>query len=99
LEISELPAQLDTAADRTVLPWHVVEDLQLMQHRDQQIEGFGGTVTLVPVFLISLSIHEYEPIHISALADKNEPHTLLGRDVLNQFDVSLKGPKMTLEIA
>ena len=38
----EVPAQIDCAADMTVIPWHVVEELQLVQFGEQTVGGFGG---------------------------------------------------------
>ena len=37
-----LPALLDTAADLTVIPWRVVDELRLLQHDEVEAVGFGG---------------------------------------------------------
>jgi hypothetical protein len=40
--VARLPAQLDIAADRTVLPGHVVEDLKLVEDGRSLFQGFAG---------------------------------------------------------
>ena len=45
--------------------------------------GFGGQAALVTSFIIRLQIHELEPLNVEVLASREEPHVLLGRDVLN----------------
>jgi predicted aspartyl protease len=77
-----LPALLDTAADLTVIPWRVVDELQLLQHDEVEAVGFGGQAALVTSFIIRLQIHELEPLNVEVLASREEPHVLLGRDVL-----------------
>jgi hypothetical protein len=38
------------------------------------------------------------PITVEAFASREEPHVLLGRDVLNHFRVLLDGPNLVLEM-
>ena len=40
----ETPAQLDCAADRTVIPGRLVDELQLTSVRQIMVEGLGGDV-------------------------------------------------------
>ena len=87
--VADVPAQLDTAADTTVVPASVVETLGLVQLGEVEIMGFGGHITTVPTFLVSLAIRQFEPIVVKVLVNPNEPCVLLGRDVLNQYRVSL----------
>ena len=35
---------------------------------------------------------------VKVLASPDEPHTLLGRDVLDQFTILLDGPTLSLEV-
>ena len=97
-EINELPAQLDTAADRTVLPGNCVEELGLLPLDELPIEGFGGQVFLLRTYRVQLSIHQSLPVMIEAIAHAQEPFVLLGRDVLNQYRLLLDGPQLLLEI-
>jgi predicted aspartyl protease len=96
--VRDLPAQIDTAADMTVIPWRIVEDLQLLQHDEIETLGFGGHVASVTSFLVQLQIHQIEPVTVEVLADRDEPYVLLGRDMLNRHRVVLDGPQSILEI-
>ena len=97
-EIANLPAQLDTAADRTVIPANYVAQLAIVRVRELSIEGLGRNVRLMPTYVIQVGIHDYPPKAIEALADNDEPFVLLGRDILNQYRILLDGPKLALEI-
>lgn len=97
-EIQRSPAQLDTAADRTVLPENLVEALGLVPLDELPIAGFGGQVLLLPTYRVQVCIHELPAVMIEAIAHAEEPFILLGRDVMNHFRVLLDGPQLFLEI-
>ena len=94
----DVPAQLDTAADVTVLPRSVVDDLGLVQLGDALAEGYGGQVVSNPTFLVEITIRLLPPEMSVVLASESEPHVLLGRDVLNRHRIILDGPRQTVEI-
>jgi hypothetical protein len=93
-----IPAQLDTAADRTVLPEAVALSLHLNRIGETLIGGFGGTVTVVPLYGVLLGVHTFAPRSMEVLAHPEEQWILLGRDVLNQLRSLLNGPATALEI-
>lgn len=93
-----IPAQLDTAADRTLLPEAVALSLHLNRIGETLIGGFGGTVTVVPLYGVLLGVHTFPPRLIEVLAHPEEQWVLLGRDVLNQLRSLLDGPATALEI-
>lgn len=95
---ADLPAQLDTAADRTVLPGRVVEALALVEDGRSLFQGFAGEVIELPLFLVEVHVHDFSPILIRATLGAKEPHILLGRDVLNAHRILLDGPQLALEI-
>lgn len=94
----ELPAQLDTGADRTVIPGSVVDLLQLNQLRVISVAGLGGRLSTAPTYLVQAALREMPPVVLEVLADPGEPYVLLGRDLLNQYRVVLDGPRLTLEL-
>ena len=95
---SDWPAQLDTAADITVVPASLVEQLHLVQIDAIPVCGFGGLLSTVPTFLVRLSLRAHESVTIEVVASPEEPHVLLGRDFLNRYRIVLDGPKFYLEI-
>lgn len=96
--IDDLPAQLDSAADRSVIPGKLVVDLSLVPFDEVPVEGFGGQVIAVKTYRVELAIRGLQPILTEVLAHDGERFVLLGRDVLNRFNIALLGPTLKLEI-
>jgi hypothetical protein len=93
-----LPALLDRAADRTVLPRPVIDTLGLVEDGRLLFEGFAGDVVELPVFLADVQVHDFAPLAIRAVVGEREPYILLGRDVMNAHRIVLDGPELALEI-
>jgi predicted aspartyl protease len=96
--IADVPAQLDTAADRTVIPLRFVEELQLIPLDEMSVIGFGGTVAKVRTYSVELSLRDRETVALEVFGNNNEPHILLGRDVMNRHRILLDGPRHIVEI-
>src|SRR5436190_22952822 len=97
-ELRDVPAQLDCAADRTVLPESVARSLNLPQVGAMKLGGFGGATYTLPVYAVLLGLHDLpiQPFKVAAHAE--ESWVLLGRDVLNRYRILLDGPQLALEI-
>ncbi len=96
-ELRDVPAQLDCAADRTVLPESMVKSLTLPQVGIMKLGGFGGAVYTLPVYAVLLGVHGFpiQPFKFAAHAE--ESWVLLGRDVTNAHRILLDGPHLALE--
>lgn len=86
------------AADRTVIPIRVAEELEVPSLGDLPIGGYAGHITLSPTFLVLVEIRQLQPIKLELVGDAHEPFVILGRDVLNQFRIFLDGPQLAFEI-
>lgn len=93
-----ISAQVDTGAFKTVIPAGLVNSLGLSQVRELPVEGLGGAPVLLPTFLVELTIEKLSPTTVEVLASSGEPVVLLGRDVLNRYEISLNGPALELTI-
>ncbi len=93
-----LPAQVDSAADRTVLPGSVVAALGLVEDGRAHFQGFAGEVVELPLFLIEVQVHDLPAVFTRAVLGPAEPHILLGRDVLNRHRTVLDGPQLLVDI-
>lgn len=93
-----VPAQVDTAADLTVIPGRLVAELQLLPLDLVSALGFGGHLMTLPTYLVEIRVRELPPVQVKVLASPDEPYALLGRDVLNRFVVTLDGPNLVVEI-
>ena len=97
-EARDLPAQIDTAADRTLLPASVVQSLALPQMGLIPIGGVGGITQAMPSYPVEVGIHNLPLQSVEVVASVGEPWVLLGRDVLNAHRLVLDGPQSRLEI-
>lgn len=93
-----VPAQVDTGADRTVLPGPTVEALGLVEDGRLQFQGFAGAVVELPIFLVEVQIETLPAVAVRAVLGESEPWVLLGRDMLNGHRLLLDGPNLALEI-
>ena len=96
--LSGVPAQIDSATDRTVLPLSIAEAMNLHRVGNVLIGGFGGTTTAMPTYADLLGVHTLPERLIEVIAHAEESWVLLGRDVLNGLRIVLDGPRLALEI-
>jgi len=96
--LSDVPALLDSAADRSVIPLRLIDRLGAVQMDEISIMGFGGHIVVAPTFLIEIGLRHLPTVIVEVIADDDEPYVILGRDVLNSFRVLLDGPNLVVEI-
>ena len=94
----DVPAQVDTAADRTILPVKIVDAMGLAQIGHIRLMGFGGRLIECPTYAVEAAIRSLPAALLKVAAGEGEDHVLLGRDVLNLYRIVLDGPKGALEI-
>jgi hypothetical protein len=94
----DLPAQLDTACDRTVVPLRVLQALGIQPDGDLPVMVAGGAVFQMSIFLVQIAIRNCAPLTIEVFGHAEEPVVLLGRDVLNHHRIVLDGPNLSIEI-
>lgn len=94
-----VPAQIDTAADRTVIPNDLMAGLGLVPLDELPVMGFGGQVLLVRTYLVEIAVRGLLAVTVEVLAHESEPFVLLGRDILNRHRLLLDGPGLALEIS
>lgn len=92
-------AQLDTGADRTVIPLAAAHALKLRLIGRRRVIGVSGTVVSLTLYFVTIRIAGVGDYMIDAAASANEPRVLLGRDVLNALYTYLDGPNRTLELS
>ena len=98
VEQQNVPAQLDTAADRTLLPGAVVQTLGLPQIGTIPIGGVGGFIQTMPSYPVQVAIQNQPAQTAEVVASDSESWVLLGRDISNGHRLLLDGPQLFLEI-
>ena len=96
--MDNVPAQIDTAADRTVIPGSLVDLLQLVPLDEFRVTGLGGQETFLSTYAVDPTFHTPAPQYVEVFAHDNEPYILLGRDVLNRHRLLFDGPGLVLVI-
>jgi hypothetical protein len=97
-EQRDVPAQLDTAADRTLLPDTLVQALALPQVGAIPIGGVGGIIQTMPSYPVEVAVHNLPGRIVEAVGSASESWVLLGRDILNAYHLLLDGPQLFLEV-
>ena len=97
-EARDVPVQLDTGADRSLVPQAIVDALGLEYSGSLPVGGVGGKVEELALYTAELRIHTLSPRVIEVFAHPGEPWVLLGRDVLNVHRLLLDGPGLALEV-
>ena len=95
---NNVPAQLDSAADRSVIPGNLVTDLGLVPLDEIHVGGFGGQVFVVPTYRVELAIRGMQSFVTEVIAHDEETVVLLGRDVLNRYNITMLGPSLKLKV-
>jgi hypothetical protein len=81
-----------------VLPGRVVAALGLVEDGRALFQGFAGELVELPLFLVAVQVHDLPAVLTRAVLGREEPHVLLGRDVLNHHRTLLDGPQCLLGI-
>ena len=90
-------AQLDPGSDISVLPESAVHAIRLQRDGELEVEGYDGLVARAPLCVVKLEVagEILPPMSVVVI-----PRSLaiLGRDVLNQFILTLNGKDLTFEL-
>jgi len=94
----KVEAQLDTGADRTVIPLDAALALDLLQFGSRSAGVAGGGVVTFGICEVAISIPSVMDFVLEVAAG-DEPRVLLGRDVLNCLYATLSGPTRFLDLS
>jgi hypothetical protein len=78
----------------TVIPDYAAGDLDLLPRGELPVQSFEGEVTILPFYLIDIQLKKYGFKNVIAIPGKE---MLLGRDILNNLTILLKGKNLTFK--
>lgn len=84
-------AVIDSGADATFIPERLLKQLKISQTGWVSVRGVAGFSYRVPTYIALLKIQELPIGFVRVGGDQHSNHVILGRDVLNQFIVTLNG--------
>ena len=96
--LRDVAAQVDTGADQSVLPAVVADALGLTRLDAERVIGFDGTPVDVPTARVFLQVRDLPQLDVEVLVSDHVTDAVLGRDVLNQYTLTLDGPAGLLTI-
>jgi len=89
---------LDTGSDVTAIPATLVQRLDLYPFSRLRLEDVTGETRTILTYAIHLNIGE-KTIPKLEVIQTGLDHVILGRDVLNQLYLSLRGPELTFTLS
>ncbi len=98
MHTAPMTAIVDSGADGCLVPLTVLQDLNLRPIRRARMRGVSGIGQSVEVFLVALEIGPIIIKGIRVIGDGEGNELIIGRNVLNQFVVTLNGLAGEVEI-
>ncbi|MFN8490646.1 MAG: hypothetical protein U0350_23855 [Caldilineaceae bacterium] len=92
-----LPAIIDSGADATMVPLRYLRQIRALPIERKQLRGILGATRPVQMYNIFVQLGEYGLFTRVAGSESND-EPIVGRDVLNQFIVTLNGLASMVEI-
>ena len=94
-----LTAVVDSGADATMLPIDVLKSADALHYQLRGMRGVTGQLIPVDAYHIIISVGPYVIPGIKAVAMQAGSEAILGRDVLNQLELTLNGPAQETWVA
>lgn len=96
--LRHLRALVDSGADATVLPRSLLDEIGARFVGHQIMSGVTGEKETARLYLVLIHMPTGISYGIRAVARERLGEALIGRDVLNQWRITLDGPGETVEI-
>lgn len=94
----QVQALIDSGADATMLPKWILTEIGARSVGRKYLRGVTGSRELVGLYLVVIHMPTGISYGIRAVATIDSGEVILGRDVLNQWRITLDGPGETVEI-
>lgn len=92
----ELTAIVDTGADARMLPVNVLEAAGARYVQTLSLRGITGQSLDVETFVTVIHLGPHVVYGVQAVAMPTGSEAIIGRDVLNQLEITLNGPAQEL---
>lgn len=93
-----LEAIVDTGSDASLIPLRYLHQLQARKGHTQWLSGVAGGRYKVDLYAVSVQIGQYRPMYVNVVGTNKQDEVIIGRDVLNEFVVTLNAPAHVVEL-
>ncbi len=97
--LTSVTAIVDTGADATRLPIDVLEAARARYARTMRMRGVTGQTLNVETYVTIIQLRPHVVYGVEAVAMPAGSEAILGRDVLNELEITLNGPAQELWVA
>jgi hypothetical protein len=97
-----IDAHLDFASSKTIIPTHIANDMNLsFAGSDETVTGAG--IIHIPYYEVSIEVFGelHESVHVGCLdlPEGTPAKALLGRDILDNYQICLDGRRKEIKVA
>lgn len=92
-------ALIDSGSDATLIPLTILQKVGVYSGEQVNFRGVTGSRMIADAFRVVIHMPTGIAYGIRAIATRGSDEVILGRDVLNQWRITLDGPGETVEIA
>ena len=96
--VGPLTTLLDSGADATVVPSHILEEIVALEGEQATLRSHFGDTRLVQTYLANIEVDGHVLPGVYVVGDHEGDEIILGRDVLNKLSLFLDGPQQQVEI-
>jgi len=96
--VGTLLAVVDSGADATMIPINALESADSLYYGTRRMRGITGQSVAVDTYFTVVQVGPYIIRGVKAVAIPIDGEPILGRDVLNQLELTLNGPAQELWI-
>lgn len=87
---------VDTGADVTMLPINLLEATKARYAQTRQLRGVTGQALTVETFVTGIRLGPHNIYGVQAVAMPVGSEAIVGRDVINELEITLNGPAQEL---
>ena len=94
-----LKAIVDSGADATMIPLHHLRRLNVRKGQTKWLSGTAGGRYEVDMYTLAVQIGEQPAQYIDVVGIERQDEVIVGRDLLNQYVVTLNAPGHTVGVS
>ena len=94
-----LKAVVDSGADATMIPLRYLHQLRVRKGQTMWLSGTAGGRYEVDIYTLAIRIGQQPVRYLDVVGTENRDEVIVGRDLLNQYVVTLNAPGHAVDIS